>query len=367
MQGALYFPYIAVPESAWLTRTLLYWDSVGTVIPRSHIYDPDLLDPHTRLLIQNELVYQVLPHQADHGMAAKFGRYLSSLDHSELSRRREFLKRGYVSRVNQDKFIVYGAGLNVVQQQGLCRPFILDDEWILVETTTASEFMAALALGLCHPASEWASERQRQGLESSWVPVTDRAAAIDGLLGGLATARTDTPGERELTLRVDGLMRSAELRSMMIDRLLPVPAEPVSIDQLLRFRRRHGSLLPSFRRHLEALMDEALTIEDETLRFRKLDRIIEEADERATQAESYMKESGIRRFARSALLKLLKFVPFLHDPVETAQEIAEATLRHPNLASEPLAYLAFARAEFSPITRYRVDPFTGTPLIQAMS
>lgn len=29
----LYFPYISVPESAWFTRVLLYWDEVGSIVP----------------------------------------------------------------------------------------------------------------------------------------------------------------------------------------------------------------------------------------------------------------------------------------------------------------------------------------------
>lgn len=31
----LYFPYIDVPQSAWLTRMLLYWDTVGLSCPFS--------------------------------------------------------------------------------------------------------------------------------------------------------------------------------------------------------------------------------------------------------------------------------------------------------------------------------------------
>jgi hypothetical protein len=33
IQGALDFPLISPPASAWLTRALLYWDHVGTVAP----------------------------------------------------------------------------------------------------------------------------------------------------------------------------------------------------------------------------------------------------------------------------------------------------------------------------------------------
>jgi hypothetical protein len=32
VQGALYFPYIGVPDTAWWTRTVLYWDHVATIV-----------------------------------------------------------------------------------------------------------------------------------------------------------------------------------------------------------------------------------------------------------------------------------------------------------------------------------------------
>ena len=33
---AIYYPYIKVPNSAWFTRTLLYWDEVGAIVRVSH-------------------------------------------------------------------------------------------------------------------------------------------------------------------------------------------------------------------------------------------------------------------------------------------------------------------------------------------
>ncbi len=34
--NVLYFPYISVPSSVWFTRMLLYWDKVGSIVPRDY-------------------------------------------------------------------------------------------------------------------------------------------------------------------------------------------------------------------------------------------------------------------------------------------------------------------------------------------
>ena len=34
--NVLYYPYVNLPESAWLIRMLLYYDKVGTITPPSY-------------------------------------------------------------------------------------------------------------------------------------------------------------------------------------------------------------------------------------------------------------------------------------------------------------------------------------------
>jgi hypothetical protein len=54
--------------------------------------------------------------------------------------------------------------------------------------------------------------------------------------------------------------------------------------------------------------------------------------------------------------------------IETTQDLAENLRTNQGFKAEPLAYLAFARAQFvAPTQTYRVDPSTGIPLIQAIS
>lgn len=169
-------------------------------------------------------------------------------------------------------------------------------------------------------------------------------------------------------MRIRGELRAVEVRTHLIERLLPVPDEVVPVDKLVKFRRKHGNLLPGLRRYIESKIDESSAIADPILRFRFMDRIEDELLQRSEEAEAYLNEQGFERVSRSSLLRVLKFIPGLKDPIENTQDIAENLRTSQGFEAEPLAYLAFARVAFGPPTQtYRVDPATGTPLVEAFA
>lgn len=65
---ALYFPHIAIPNSAWTTQALLYWDKVATIIPRDFMHDPEPLDDFTRALLSEGLIEPIQPGQYLHAV-----------------------------------------------------------------------------------------------------------------------------------------------------------------------------------------------------------------------------------------------------------------------------------------------------------
>lgn len=58
---ALYFPYIKTPEDAWFTRVLLFWDSVGTILPGNLEDDERFVTRHMRELRNEGLLENVRP------------------------------------------------------------------------------------------------------------------------------------------------------------------------------------------------------------------------------------------------------------------------------------------------------------------
>ncbi|MEU5950371.1 hypothetical protein ABZ793_33175 [Micromonospora sp. NPDC047465] len=371
MQAALYFPFINVPSTAWWTRTLLYWDRVGTIVPRSYWHDPDRLGRFTLELVREGLVDQFRPEWAGESLGDNFARYLNRLAAEEIDERRRRLRNGQVVFVHRDKWLMYASGLREVRQMGLA----LDgdhfmhrgDEWVALEQLTANEFMAALTLALCQTASTTGEGSGRGAMPTgTWVPTTDLVEAVQVLLSGLEPKGAS--GEsRKMNLRVRGEVAAAEVRTELLSELLPVPTAPLAVNHIVDFRKRHGDLLPNLRRHLESKIDEALTVEDEVLRFRLLDRIRDELEDQIAEAEAYLRELPLKSVSRSSILKVLKFVPFLKDPIEAGQDIAESFRSNPNFESEPLAYLAFARATFAPARRFTLNQEEDISLVEAIS
>jgi hypothetical protein len=80
MNVVIYYPYIRVPESAWFSRLLLYWDDVATIVPEDWIYAPERLGPYTQELVQRNLVIQAFPNYADiHALGGRFLHFLTPL------------------------------------------------------------------------------------------------------------------------------------------------------------------------------------------------------------------------------------------------------------------------------------------------
>jgi len=225
MQGALYFPLIEVPESAWFTRTLLYWDDVGTIVPSAWVSNPDRLGNYTFDLVRNELVHQVFTYQADPMMATLFEYWLKQMDPAEVSRRRQNFSAGNITPIHGDKWVPWRSGLYTTVDMGLARPrsHAWEMDWIDVESTTANDFMAALALALCHPRCEFCQEMS----PVVWIPTTDRSNAFSALLNGLVAISPDSLRERDLRLRVRGEIKASQLRTSILERALPTPAEPL--------------------------------------------------------------------------------------------------------------------------------------------
>ncbi|MDQ0078276.1 hypothetical protein [Arthrobacter oryzae] len=361
MQGALYYPFIRVPTNAWWTRTLLYWDSVATITPMEFIHEPELHDPNTLELIRAGLVYQVEPFEAEYTFSHNFPRFLGNLHPDELARRRSRFSSGSAVRVHMDKFF-HEYGLWMLTDLGLAAQ--VDGQWAEVELATADEFMAALAFSLCQAAGENGWNRGGHQAKENWVPVTDARSSAQALLSGLApTDGTANPSEVEL--RVNGDLQLAHIRSVALEGLLPVPAEPLDVDAILQFRRRHKDLLPQFRRDMEKRLGDMSNLDPVALR-REQDLLEGEAQQLSGQVEAYLHEVGVQRLIRGPIVALLSLIPVI-GPLVAGGIKAGTEPRHAGLIREPLAYLAFAKAEFAPVLDYRVDPQTGPPLLGALS
>ena len=364
MEGAVYFPLINVPDNPWLLHSLLYWDSVAAIIPEPLLDEPERLSETTRRLLREGLVLNALPASAHNGFAYAFGEYLAQLPTEELARRRARLAAGETTFIHRDK-LLHPAVPNQLVELGLAEKRERSN-WLAVESDIARDFMAGLVLALCHPKSRWSQHFRAERAIDRWHPATDKPRSLEALMTGFAAAPTGDRKAELLRLRVRGELKASELRSIVLEDLLPVPDGPVPVDDILRFRRKHGRLLPQLRLDLEARLDEALQIVDPDLQVRHIDRLIDEGRQRIDEARAYLRESGLRYLKDSTLVRIFKFIPGVGGPVGAAQEIAGGMVTHPDFESEPLAYLAFANERFAAKPEYIVDARNGMPLALIM-
>ena len=341
MDGAVYYPYIKVPKSAWFSRAILYWDSVATIVPDRYIYDPDELEPYTRDLVERGLVIQLFPSYGDLGHIARhFHQYLERLEPGELAERRHAFSIGETELIHSDKGLFRRwEDLGLFRRAG---------DWWQVERRTAADYMAMLAIGLAeigHDAPPTTRDRTilPQVEEVRWVPVTDQAHSLLPLLSGTSEATTD-----ELRERAEGQAKVRYVQMMVLENLFPAPTAEIEPEKLERFLRRHGDLLPSFRRAVEAKIDEIFNLESRWQQRRALDRLESEFQEAIQQVEAYLSESGFGKLLRSPWCVLIGLIiPGLDPVMRGAAAGADIALPRQPRVQSPLAYAAFASVELS--------------------
>lgn len=141
----LYFPYIRVPESKWLTQMLLYWDQVSSIVPYDFMHNPEALGPYMQSLLREELVFQILPGAYIYEIPRFFEAFNGYVDDlgPEMDSPRGSFGRGNTFRIHIEKLGDIGEMLIRHRLATLERY-----PWYLVERDTADDFMSYLASSL---------------------------------------------------------------------------------------------------------------------------------------------------------------------------------------------------------------------------
>lgn len=318
--NALYFPYIEVPDETWTTRVLLYWDKLSSIVPMDYIVNPGLLSPHMRDLVHEGLVHQVSPANYIYrfqGYEENFINYLAR----RLPRMRP--QHGRVkTRIHIEKL---GELPRWLLAHGLAEP--ADYPWYEVEGWVANAYMAYLASTLGSID------------EIDSAPVTDNVG-MSRFFGAFS--------------RNSGIEREELLKT-----LLPVPAEKVPLDSLIRFKEKYGHLLPPLREKIELLSMELGAIQDLRQRLARAKSVAHEWNEQIREIEAAM-EFNWKHIISVNFLPLLGAGGSFYatDPAQQLVAAGSAGISfagtayhtinslHENnrrINNKPLAYLALAR------------------------
>jgi hypothetical protein len=222
---ALYFPYIRVPESAWFTQVLLYWDDCASIVPENVQADDTEIGPYMSALIRAGLMKQMSPLEAISEGDVPFFELLETYVPPAESEPLRWTRMNF-EKVNSNIF-------EALQSRGLARAIPGDYSWGAVEDGTANLYMAYLVGSVC---------RQNPG----FYPVTDTKQALAALgptTGSMAT-------------------RLQELRYAAVTQALPVPSRPIPPMELASFKEEHGEQLRRLRLFLNGQLADLAEIDD---------------------------------------------------------------------------------------------------------
>jgi hypothetical protein len=241
-EGALYYPWIRVPQSAWFTRTLLYWNRIGAIIPYEFMENPERLGRYQCELLREDLLRQVVPGAYVWRVPRFAETFLKSVDEQK-SRRAEGRpsdgpQRGW-AKIHFEKLQDVAEGL--VERGLATKPKSRQnhmDPWYSVEPRTADRFMAYLA----------------------------------GVLGQIADEGYDAVSDKKASLKLfcnasSAADRAHDIRSVILSKILPAPARAVSPVLLAEFKERHGKQLAAFRREIEQQILQLAVVCPEDLEF----------------------------------------------------------------------------------------------------
>lgn len=213
----LYFPYIDIPQNNWTIKSLLYWDTVGIIVPPYFIENPNEFNDSTINLLRTDLVKQVFPYEYVSGNK-KFDKgfiKLLNMPHFELEKKQKNFKYGNVSRIHIQKF---GEVLmEVLVEHKIAVRF--DWSWYNVESKTANLVMSYLAFYI--------------GKKGDFLPSTDNMKSLD------------------ISLNQKGaIFKTTKIRENLLEDLMPYPINP-DLTKLRKFKDKYHDELKSFRILLE--------------------------------------------------------------------------------------------------------------------
>lgn len=317
-EKVLYYPYINIPNSVWLKQMLLYWDEIGIITPYEYIQNPDKLDNHTRQLVRENLIIQVLALeyiQDIPNFKDSFIQYLNSLDARIIDKRKkDFINEKYC-KIHIEK-------LNGVEDDlirlGLAD--YLNYPWFYVEKITAFEFMYYLTSVLCNLQ------------ELNYKPFTDNIIQVKNFFS---------------TTDYNVNIESENLRIELLDSILPIPINSISAIQIKRFKDKYHDELLDFRITVEKEIGSIVSIENPELRENRKQLFIKQSKHQIEKIIDIFKNFGFKRIGLLDICSIISFSPIISSLFDFAKLIKNDIDKRKIYNIDPyFLYAAYVNKEF---------------------
>lgn len=261
MNNILYYPYINLPETNWTLRALLYYENVGSMVPREYFYRAERYDQYMLELIRNELVTPIDPMAVLRNSWNSTKPFLDLIERHKnrlRTRQNDFIiaNRGLVHdeklammQIHADKFnqdLFHG-----LEELGLAKR--INENWYSVEQRTANNLMKYLATLI--------------SAETNRLPTTDIVT--------FHSRRRNVNEQRK--------------RETILTKLIPFP-EDIDLRKLMAFKERHADLLRAFRTRVELITLDPNIAEGTPL----FEYHLAELDQRKQELAEKMKENKFK-------------------------------------------------------------------------
>ena len=259
MNKILYFPYISIPNTEWLSRAILYWDEVASIVPMDYIGNPELLDENMRKLVEYELVKQVIPTNYVYNIRNFVEDFEKIIDrhvrYIRNNRNNRFHREIKYVKIHVEKM---GDIERKLSEYGLC---IKDSyPWFWVEEGIAYKFMNYLA--------------KRISQVEGYTPCTDKLKDLEKLqLSHSFSARN-------------------KYRKIILDEILPAPVGEVNPIEIKRFKEKHNDQLRKFRGGIEQFIISLYGLPKEVINER-IYRFKKESLEEINELSNKMNENNL--------------------------------------------------------------------------
>lgn len=291
MEKILYYPYINLPNNKWTSKTLLYWDKIGSIVPRN--YDTrGSFDSFTGQLFNQGFLEKVDPY--DVWTVPKYEFCLNEainngdklIENSKIN-----FANGHYVKIHIEKFH-YNVFENLIQLKVAQR--VNNSDWFVVESNVAKFMMTFLATIL--------------SIEKGYQPTTDSIDNLDLSYNNLPLQKYSN------NVIVSNNTLTSNIRTNFLENLLPYPIDN-DLNKIIRFKERHFAELSYFRKHLERIIFEISLISDENIRGRAIQFHLEEIITMKNELVSKMKENNFNKIFFSGTCGLLATAtPMIIDP-----------------------------------------------------
>lgn len=340
---AIYFPFISVPETKWAFNTLLYWEKLASIVPIEYLESPHQYSDFMRILVSEGLVDQIIPREHIYQIPDFETSFISYIE----KRLRRWRLTRHFSRLSPRNYFKRSSLIHMekmgnlpyfLEQEGLAKR--KSDSWFEVENWIAGPFMAYLAsvLGALK--------------EVDSAPVTDNLHMCN-YYQAFRIDRRPQRGRPSIGI--------AEARDFILEHILPVPKDKISIGSVVRFKERYGHLLPEVREKIEIYSAEIASINNQEERNARAETITLELKDDISEITEAMKLSW-NNIIFGSITPLVGAGGALYVADAAQSGIATGAAGFSFLAacynaissanpervieSRPLAYFAFAKKEF---------------------